>query len=141
MSLIAKRRAKKLAKPHRLLTSTSTAELLDIVEAVAKSFPVSTKLLSKQSQFYAFDRTASGCGIAYGKPSDKRDTGRVHFWTGSVEIVEGAGAEERIVTIQLVGWRTLNDDILNRKEFVAFRERLVERMTAADPGLTVLDAD
>lgn len=140
MSLIAKRRTKRLTEPYRLLTQASPSAVLDAVEATVASFAPRTGILTKHSQFYAFDRTATGCGIAYGRPSDKHEAGRAHFWTGTIEVA--ATAESTfMVSVRLVGWRTYNDDLLNRKEFVLLRQSLVERWAELDPSLKPLDED
>ncbi len=76
--------------------------------------------------------------ITYGEPSKKSPTGRKQAWQGIVEMARTADGRH-LVTVRLTNWRTYNDDINCRKEFVTLRQALVEHWAAIDPQLRTLD--
>ena len=137
MSFVARAMTKRVLRPFRMTTRLSAAEILAVTAALPNTFPKKASFRDA-TQYFVFDQTKTECDFAWGKPSEKRETGRICRWIAHLEIEPTADGQQ-LVSVKLTSWVTQGGSLHYSNDFTRFRSRLVDKLREQDKALQVID--
>ena len=138
---IHKRTTNRLVAPTRVVTTLSSAQIASIARSVCEAFEPRRGILSKGERMWFSTSGDDRFVVFYGPPAKSEPDKVTPIWRFDISIVaDPSEPGRRVAALELMTWKTRDGSLVNKAEFEATREMVLDGIRSTDRTARVLDA-